>query len=278
LHSARSTTFWVLLSLGAAFAVLAWSAERGQQAPQLSARGAAPVVRAVDRPPPAAVMQLLDLELGIAHAGTISSILCAPGPCKAADIADARAREAARLDAIRPAAGTGPRAVAELPGKGTLLAWRNRTAQVCLVAVKRQKATPVFGPCLPGEASEPCTAICLVSSGLQGGSGAPTGYLLAGTVSSAATALQVTTARGRTVYPLQGPILRGTGRRVFMLDLGHDDFRVLELLQGTKVIDSRELPAVQAAFEDCQAAHPAMSDFKSCIQAAGAIVRPGSFP
>jgi hypothetical protein len=31
LHSARSTTFWLLLSLGAVFALLAWSAQRRPQ-------------------------------------------------------------------------------------------------------------------------------------------------------------------------------------------------------------------------------------------------------
>jgi hypothetical protein len=38
LHFARSRTIWLLLSLGAAFAVLAWSAQRGPQAAPAAGR------------------------------------------------------------------------------------------------------------------------------------------------------------------------------------------------------------------------------------------------
>jgi hypothetical protein len=281
LHSARSTTIWLLLSLGAAFAVLAWSAEHGQSPPQLAARaGVAPAVRVVDRPPPANVEALLELQLGIARPRpTISSVQtsCMPSPCSAADVAEANTREAEHEDAIRPASGTSPRAVAELPGAGELIAWHNKAAQLCLAGARISgNTTDVFGPCV-ADRTNPCTAMCLASD-MSAASGAPTTYLLAGTVPRDATALLVGTSRTRTLYPLRGPLLRGTDRRVFILDLGRDDYRVLELLRGTNVIDSLELPAIQAAFEDCQAAHPAMTDFKSCIEGSGAVMPGASFP
>jgi hypothetical protein len=281
LHSARSTTIWVLLSLGAAFAVVAWSAQRGQSHARLARPGIAPALRAIDRPVPAAVRPLLDLELGVTHPNVISNVdvACIPSPCKAADVAAFKAREAARQETIRPARGTAPRAVAELPGAAVLLAWRNKEARLCLVVARDTgNATQVFGPCLPDDRNTPCTAICLASNPKGGTSGAPIDYLLAGTVSTGATALRITTSRTRMIYPLGGPILHGTDRRAFMLDLGRNDYRVLELLHGTSVIDSRELPAMQAAFEDCQAAHPAMTDFKSCIQGAAGIVPGTAFP
>jgi hypothetical protein len=237
-------------------------------------------VRAVDQAPPAAIRPLLALEFGLSHPGAVSGldIACSPKPCTAADIAQANAREAARQQEIRPAAGTAPRAVAELPGTAVLLAWRNQVARLCLFVTRPAgSGTGPFGPCLHDDPNVPCGALCLTSDP-TGSAGVPPDYLLAGTVRSDATALRITTSRTRTIYQLRGPVLRGTGRRVFMLDLGRNDYRVLELLQGTSVIDSHELPAMQAAYEDCRAGHPAMTDFKSCIQGTAAIVPSTSFP
>ena len=136
--------------------------------------------------------------------------------------------------------------------------------------------TPVFGPCVGDDRADPCTALCLVSSGT--GDRSSVRYLLAGIVSRDATALRITTAHTRTTYPLQGPVLAGTNRRVFMLELGHDDYRVLELLRGASVVDSRSLPVWQAVVEDCQASGQGMNDLKACFQRAAPTMPDLSFP
>jgi hypothetical protein len=275
----RSTTFWLLLSLGAAIAVLAWSAR--QPLRLASTVGDAPPVRAVDAPPPDAVAGLLDAELGVVQSGGGISVtldaVCTPSPCTARDVRRMKAQVAEHRDRIRPAPGTSPRTVAELHGKDLLIAWRNRASQLCLEATRVQGGgTPVFGPCVGDDRADPCTALCLVSSST--GDRSSVRYLLAGTVSGDATALRITTARTRTTYPLQGPVLAGTNRRVFMLELGHDDYRVLELLRGASVVDSRSLPVWQAAVEDCQASVQGMNDLKACFQRAAPTMADLSFP
>ena len=56
--------------------------------------------------------------------------------------------------------------------------------------------------------------------------------MLSGTVPADADALDVTTADGATTeYPLTGPVLDGD-RRVFLLDLGAQDWRKLGLVRG----------------------------------------------
>ena len=272
-------TFWLLLGLGAAIVVLAWSARQPSQL--ASTIGRAPPVRVVDAPPPDIVTGLLDAELGVVQSGGAISVtldaVCTPKPCTARDLRRMKAQVAEHRDRIRPAAGTSPRTVAELHGKDLLIAWRNRASQLCLEATRVQGGgTPVFGPCVGEDRADPCTALCLVSSST--GDRSSIRYLLAGIVSRDATALRITTAHTRTTYPLQGPVLAGTNRRVFMLELGHDDYRVLELLRGASVVDSRSLPVWQAVVEDCQASGQGMNDLKACFQRAAPTMPDSSFP
>jgi hypothetical protein len=63
-----------------------------------------------------------------------------------------------------------------------------------------------------------------------------------------------------------------------MLELGHDDYRVLELLRGESVVDSRSLPVWQAVVEDCQASGQGMNDLKACFQRAAPDMPDLSFP
>jgi hypothetical protein len=275
----RSTTFWLLLGLGAAIAVLAWTARQPPQVP--STVGHAPPVHAVDAPPPDVVAGLLDAELGVVQSGGAITVTldaaCTPSPCTARDLRRMKAQVAEHRDRIRPAPGTPPRTVAELHGKDLLIAWRNRASQLCLEATRvRGGGTPVFGPCVGDDRADPCAALCLVSSST--GDGSSVRYLLAGTVGGDATALRITTARARTTYTLQGPLLAGTNRRVFMLELGHDDYRKLELLHGARVVDSRSLPVWQAVVEDCQASGQGMNDLKACVQRAAPTMPGVSFP
>ena len=75
--------------------------------------------------------------------------------------------------------------------------------------------------------------------------------MLSGTVPADADALDVTTADGATTeYPLTGPVLDGD-RRVFLLDLGAQDWRKLGLVRGGQVVDETAMPAATAAGEDC---------------------------
>jgi hypothetical protein len=281
----RSKRIWLLVSAGVALGVLVWSAERqGMRAAAPAGRTVpAPSLRALDQPASASAMGLVRLSFGGRPGmGVIVAVMCKPGPCKADDTAKAEALEAQREAAIRPARGTSPRAVAALRNTAFLLAWRNHASEPCFFVARGRvtgdtlSGSSVFGPCVHDRV-QPCTAICL-SSGGTGPTRRSITYLLAGTVSGAATALRVTTRRATTTYLLRGPLWRDTGRRLFMLDLGRNDYRMLELMRGHDVIDSRTLPAFEASVEDCTAAHPVMTDFKSCIQKIPPSVPSATFP
>jgi hypothetical protein len=270
LRFASSKTLWLLASAGA-LAALAWSAQ--QDGAARVATAPAPQIRAADEAPRGPLRVQLELELGLLHPGArVSSgtdYACSPSPCTAADVADAVAQLAARLDAIRPARGTPPRVVARLPGVALLLAWHNTANLLCLQASRLPAGGGggVFGPCAPEAQSRPCAALCLRSGG-SGATSASVHYLLAGTVSRDATALRITRSTGPPVlYPLRGPVLPGTDRRVFMVPLGRRDWRVLELLEGGAVTAVEEMPARQAAFEDCQEHSVSEDTLRECAKA-----------
>jgi len=101
--------------------------------------------------------------------------------------------------------------------------------------------------------SRPCAAICLSSDSETRDDGTDV-YFLAGTVEPNAEAIRVTVAGGATAtYPLNGPTVLDTGRRIFMLELGTRDWRKLELIRGGAVAATSTMPAYVAAFEDCVA-------------------------
>ncbi len=268
MRSASSTTLFLLASAGA-FAALAWSAQQGE-GPRI-VQAAAPPIRAADKAPPRLLRMQLALELGLPRAERLgvsgAEYACTPSPCTPADIAKLKVQIAARQDAMRPAPGTEPRVVAELSGSAILLAWRNGVDRLCLAAWRLARGGgAVFGPCLP-QGTE-CAEICLRSDG-SGPDRASIEYLLAGTVRRDASALRITRSRGPvTQYRLQGPVIRGTGRRVFMLELGHSDWRRLELLRGDTVVAVQDMPRWQAAAEDCQERYTTDSQLIACVKRA----------
>jgi hypothetical protein len=231
-----------------------------------------------------------------------------------------RAQEQRFQDAIRPAPGSAPRVVAKLALDGgaaeLFTAWKNSSGALCWVA---DEVGPhggggggPSGPCvreaeaaMQGQSAQitpPCDAICLESGGGSTDNG-PVTFVLAGTVAADAEAIRVTLAGGATAtYPLAGPTVLDTDRRVFMLHLGTHDWRKLELVRGDAVAETSTVPAIQAAFEDCgdqigprpeppaSADQQAMTDamrpydakLTACVQASGAVppapFAPPSFP
>lgn len=98
----------------------------------------------------------------------------------------------------------------------------------------------------------PCAAICLDSAGGDGG------YVLAGTVAADATAIRITLDNHtQATYPLTGPIITPTKRRVFIVDLGAHDWRKLELGRDGTTTSTVTMSPRRAAYEDCsKRVHP----------------------
>ena len=94
--------------------------------------------------------------------------------------------------------------------------------------------------------------LCLDSS--DQGDGITPHYVLAGVVDGRGEQLDVTDASGATrAYPLRGPLVPETNLRVFMVDLGANDWRRLELRRAGQVLASQEMPLIQARSEECPA-------------------------
>jgi len=117
-------------------------------------------------------------------------------------------------------------------------------------------------------------------------------YVLSGTVSRDAEAIRVTVAGGMTAtYPLVGPTVLDSDRRVFLLELGVNDWRRLELIRGGAVAATAQMPEFTVAYEDCidtigpptqppasadaQAMFDAMKPYENalmaCLRASGAV-------
>jgi len=80
-----------------------------------------------------------------------------------------------------------------------------------------------------------------------------TRYTLTGFVPSEADSVRVTLAGGAAKgYPLNGPVVEGTTLRVLMLELGHRDWRRVEVFRGQELIAAEDLPAAMVSFEDCE--------------------------
>jgi hypothetical protein len=155
-----------------------------------------------------------------------------------------RKQEEQFRQAIKPAKGIEPRAVAQLrladrdpKARARLVVWRSQAGKLCLVSEVETKDgggdDGPFGPCIP----EPrCDKICLDL--WEDGSGLRTRYLVSGVLASEGDRLRMTLDSGRVIiYALSGPFVPGfADYRVFMLDLGRDLYERLELLHGDKVV------------------------------------------
>ena len=177
--------------------------------------------------------------------------------------------------------GSAPRAIAELrlPARGPdararLIAWRNRSGRLCLETQADAVSSAPFGPCLPGT---PCQKICVRLLQTKTESGAL--YLLGGVVASKNDRLQLRMEDGRVeTFGLAGPVVPGfPGYRIFMLDLGQDLYRRLELLAHDRVVAEETLTPTEIRSLRCNESPPVLpsqgsqgqrSPLHACIQRA----------
>jgi hypothetical protein len=210
--------------------------------------------------------------------------------CTAAELATGRASQLRYQRAMAPAPGEEPRAVAalQLPYgfRELLIAWRSKSGLLCMSAARVSVGSvdAPFGPCVvageraadyPANPLSPrCGAVCL-SAGIDDVAG-PGMYYLAGTVPRSATALRVTVGGGDVItYPLHGPLLPGTGSRVFMAKLGARSWRRVELLRDKTVVATETMSPKMAAFSDCQEKYAAdRSKLSACSVEARAVSGP----
>lgn len=229
----------------------------------------APPIVPLDEAPPEPVARMLDMLFappssatsGFDHlqttitwaAGGPTTTTSAPTP---AQIAEASAQLEAQRRALEPAADSTPRVVARLPladgGEALFVDWHNDAGRLCTytsITHASGGGGGMGGACVEPQQAQ-CTAICLASDG--SGVLSADDWVLSGTVPADADALDVTTADGATAeYPLAGPVLDGD-RRVFMLDLGAQDWRQLALVRGGDVVAETAMPVAQVAGEECE--------------------------
>ena len=227
----------------------------------------APPIVPVDEPPPAEVERVLQEEFappsassGVDYMQTTftwgnggTTTTSAPTP---AQVAEGRAELDAQRRALEPAPDSTPRVVARLPladgGDALFVVWHNRDGRLCTytnVTHASGGGGGMGGLCAESQGTE-CAQICLASDG--SGAVSADDWVVSGTVVADADALDVTTADGSTTeYPLAGPVLDGD-RRVFMLDLGSQDWRKLALVRGGGVVAETTMPAASVASEDCE--------------------------
>lgn len=252
------------------FAVLALSGCGSSKSAQTTTEkqpGAPPAVEAIDEgvtiPPPGSVTPMCP--------DRPTQQQCQPTP-----------NEAEKLQrALTPAQGSAPRAIAELrlPARGPnararLIAWRNHAGRLCLENQVEDVNGAPFGPCVPGP---PCQKICLLI--LQTRTADEALYLLGGVVASGNDRLQVTTADGRVAtYGLTGPVVPGfPGYRVFMLDLGRNLYRRVELLAHDQVVAEETLSPAEIRSLRCNENPPVLPaqgsqggrSLHKCVQRAG---------
>jgi hypothetical protein len=153
-------------------------------------------------------------------------------------------------EAVKPAPGAAPRAIARLrldrPGGATalLIAWRAQSGKLCLADETREldggRSSGPTGPCAAGHPT--CPDLCLSRSG--GITGRELAFELSGVVAARADELRIVFEDGRAArYPLVGPLVPGFPEsRVFMLDLGRSLYEKIELLVGGKVLASETIP------------------------------------
>jgi hypothetical protein len=160
--------------------------------------------------------------------------------------------------AVEPAPDSPARSVARLElttgGRAVFVAWRNRAGELCITTQIEDSdgssgGGGPRGPCVPWERD--CEAICVWAEG--GGPGEETQrYVLTGLVPSTGELLRVTLAGGAVrTFPLTGPMIRDSERRVVMIELGPRNWRRVELVRDGDVAATAEMPPLQVASEEC---------------------------
>lgn len=261
----------LLLGLAAVFVLAGCGAGTdgsGRPAASTVPAAAAPPVVPLDEAPPPDVQRSIDelsKPLPPGSSFGVDSVIFTWGPGGTSTTqssqrtADALAKIDAERAATAPAPGSPPRAVARLPladgGDALFVTWHNRAGALCSTTwISHANGGGGGSGC--DDASLPsCTAICLESSG-GGPDESDMVRLLSGTVAADADTIDVTTADGTTTaYPLTGPLVDGD-RRVFMLELGSQDWRTLVLLRGGDAVDRTAMPKGEVAVDECDASVP----------------------
>jgi hypothetical protein len=250
--------------ISAAFALTACGAAETERAQPAGSLEPAPQIEAIDEPAPPGSPFLEPLSEGESAEGSI--YICAgesdSQECKPTPEAIAEMEKMAGLfrQAVRPAEDSRPRAFARLritprgpATTATMIAWRARSGKLCTsLALGDHVSHGPSGPCVPEtQWRKACDALCLDRSG-EGIRG-ELRYLLTGTVTARADELRITFVDGRAVrYPLTGPVVPEFPQyRAFMLDLGSQMYRRLELLREGDVLERSDVPQDQIKFDRC---------------------------
>jgi hypothetical protein len=227
-----------------------------------------PPIEAIDEPVPDAGFKMPPGDVS-----SSSTYLCLgdegetdPQDCKATpDQAEKFLRMAKQFErAVQPARGTEPRAIARLRlsargpnARVRLVVWRNQSDELCMeTEVEEENGGSSDGPSGPCVPDSRCDKICLGLS--ASGSGSAERYLLSGVVASEADSLRMTLDDGRVAnYALTGPVVPGFPKyRVFMLDLGRDLDRLLELRRDDKTIAEEKRSPVEIRMMRCEEDFP----------------------
>jgi hypothetical protein len=172
-------------------------------------------------------------------------------------------RENARYaEDTSPAGGTEPRVVAELPLADELMAelvsWQARDGKTCtlarIVPAGRAGAQRI-GECTR---SFPCEEICLAILAMDDHRA-----VLAGTVTAGADKLHLGGPDNRErEYVLSGPVIEETDRRVFITDLGDEDWWTVEIRRGDEILASDE--SLGAHLRGFRCANESAAEFERC--------------
>jgi hypothetical protein len=246
------------------------SSKDSQPAGEQQPTATPPAIEAIDEPP------AVGLEMPPVDASSSSTYLClgrfgdeaepTPEDCRPTpDEAEKFHRMQEKFEqAVKPAIGTEPRAIARLrltargpTADARLIAWGNRSDKLCIeTEVEDESGGSSDGPSGPCVPESRCNEICLGLSG--SGSGSASRYLLSGVVASEADTLRMTLDDGRVVdYGLTGPIVPGFHEyRVVMLDLGRDLDQRLELRRDDKTIAEEKRSPVEIKMMRCEEDFP----------------------
>jgi hypothetical protein len=261
----------VVLALGLVAAgcggVVGENSTTGSATPSAQSLLPAPAIEAVDRP------ATPDALMAIAHDGRSASTydVCQvqvavgsaggattnppPGGSDDTDChippeeqAKLEAQERERREALEPADGVTPRTIARLDlGEGRsieLAAWRTIKDQLCLEAHSRggrASGSGTFGTCM--QSSPDCTpAVCFAEL---------SGALVAVTPADADRIELTLEPAGTRAYALTGPLVPGFDKRVFMVGLGDELLRAIDLYRGDERVGHFEKEPTRLAFEVC---------------------------
>lgn len=265
------------MSLSRAFVLLctvlalsACGSSKGSQPAEKQEVAAPPAIEAIDEPAPDAGFEMPPDDVGSSSAylcfGDESTTAIPEEDCKPTpDQAEKFRRMAKEFEqAVQPAKGTEPRAIARLrlPARAPnavarLDAWRNQSDKLCIeTEVEDESGGSSDGPSGPCVPDSPCDKICLSLS--ASGSGSASRYLLSGILASEADTLRMTLDDGRVVdYGLTGPVVPGFPEyRVFMLDLGPDLDQRLELRRDDKTIAEEKRSPIEIKMMRCDEDFP----------------------